>query len=226
MPNLFETAETVSKEIVSSTQKTSDKSVPVDGLQEWAALKIIVKTLDGELDVMRGPINETLYEYVVNRGNSDSFHIQENDTVALANPRRRASNSILNDIQRELLDQNNIPYEALSDQVETYIFNPAPEHREWLQKNADKLSDILTKMKAPEGFIQKQSAIIKYVVTDESVQEAFKKTKEIQRQILPVVLTMAIRPSNQTSLTGAWEMLKGFFGRKDKEEKPKKKKKS
>jgi hypothetical protein len=196
--NLFTTAKTVAAKPATKGKKPEVKAVELTGLEKLAALDALAKAIKGLIETTKAEVNEGATDIFVARGQEigtqpDNFHAEEGAATASVQLKKRSSASGLSEIEIEQAKKAGIPLEVVADRPETYIFNP--EHLDWLTKNGASVSKALVKLGAPSDVIQFQEASTKTVTTDESLGVLFTKSEKVIRELLPVVGTLAVKPT-------------------------------
>jgi hypothetical protein len=218
--NLFTTAKVIKAKDTAGKKPEKSKTL-VEGLEVYAAIDHSIKWLKTLLETSKFTVAEVANQKFIADGikilgKPANFDGEEGDATGNIQLKKRMSTSGLNDIEKELAAEYKIPTVEVSDRPETYIFNP--DHAEWLQKNAAKVSAALIKLGAPDDVIQFQNATTKTVVTDDSIDFVFRtyaKKPEVIAQLLPVVSTFAIKPKFDNGDDGANDkalnVIKGFI---------------
>lgn len=191
--SMFAKAKPLNGKAKTST-KTVDTTVKVTGLEEYALVDSALKnltTIKRTLEVQVKTTIRALFLENCHGKRPENFRGSEGRASASCELRKRSSASPLTDEEAALLDAHKIPYDVVSDTVETFVINP--EHLEWLSKNSAKVEKALAGIKdLPVDLFMKQEAHPKRVVTDETVMAAF-KCKDVDA-VLDTVTTLAIKP--------------------------------
>jgi hypothetical protein len=195
--NLFTTAKTVAAKPAKG-KKPETKTVELAGLEKLAALDALAKAIKGLIETTKAEVNEGATDVFVTQGQDiksqpENFKAEEGAATASVQLKKRSSASGLSEIEIEQAKKAGIPLEVVADRPETYIFNP--EHLDWLAKNGASVSKALVKLGAPSDVIQFQEASTKTVTTDESLNVLFTKSEKVIRDLLPVVGTLAVKPT-------------------------------
>lgn len=212
--NLFGSA----KEVVKTTTvvgKSTKAKVHVKGLDEYAALDVVEKTVKALKDSTRASLESQGRALFVEEGSRtrkrpDSFRGYDGDSEASIELRRKASNQPLSEEALTALSAESIPTTEVVDQIETFIINP--ERLEWLMTNSAKVSAALTKVPGfPEDLFMRQSSTVKHVASDDTLAAVFTKDRETVERLLPYVTNFAVKVTTKIDVVTALNNLVGMF---------------
>lgn len=199
--NLFATAKTVSAK-KQTARKPKAVEVEIEGLEVYASIVAIEKTLKALKETYRAQIDEQLNEHFVNEGKAinrrpSNFKGREGDAAASCELRIRSSASGLSDIEQQLLERHGVETEVVETVTEAFIFNPEYRDRSDI---LEKVSEALSGVEGlPSDLIMKQEGSSKVVVNEDSLNKVFTLPKAVAEQLLPIVGTLAVKPRLETS---------------------------
>lgn len=222
--NLFKNAKTLEAKGATAKKAAKTKTL-VEGLELYAAIDHASKWLKTLLETAKSAVAESVTDKFIADGINDevklaNFDGEEGKATGNIQLKKRSSASGLNDIELAILDRYDISVKEVEDRPETYIINPV--HLGWLAKNGDKLSKFISKLDdAPADLFLFQESTKKTITTDTSIDEVFQKyasKPHMIRHLLPVVTTLAIKPTFDEGSDNANEkalsVIKAFIGKK------------
>jgi hypothetical protein len=196
MNNLFATAKKVPAK--TATAKKSVEAVTVTGLELFAEIDALEKTLEALKATARSVVVSEMVAYFAKNG-PENFKGAEGFATGSLELRKRSTTSGLNEQEQLLLAAHKIPTQVVEDRAETYIVNPTYKDETLLLKKA---SATLSKIKDfPEDFFLYQESTKKTVVTENSITEVFKLNDlDTIKSLIPVVGTLAIKAKTTKAL--------------------------
>ena len=203
--SLFEKAKKIETVTPAPKKKTDKERINIPGLANLAVVDAIVKGFTAIRSTLDEKVKAEMAATFVGIGNQtkrrpENFRGVEGDVAsASCELRTRSSASPLAPEEIDVLKRLEIPVEEIETKADCYVINPAYfEDSELLEK----VSKALEKVKGlPEDFILKQDRQVKTVVTAETVDTVFEKG--LQKTLLDMVCTMAIKPVYDASLSDA-----------------------
>jgi len=195
--NFFPRPKGNTRKVVKKGGKRSEKQeIEIEGVEEFAVVKIIERAIISISETLAAQIKDEMADHFAScLSKPPNFTGVENKARASCEMRKRSSRSALNDLEIELLDKYNIPYDEveIGDAPTTYIINPDYKDNEKLIR---KVNEALQSVRGiPNDFIQLQEPPTQFIVSDDSINSVFKKTSPgIKKKLLAVVATMAIKP--------------------------------
>lgn len=181
-----------------TTKKVTKQEIGIDGLKTYAAIDSIEKALKSLKSVYRDPVEESMIKHFIDvavdtKSRPENFVGKDKNAKASCELRQRSSASALSEQEQEILAKHGIKTKVVEDKAETYVINPAYLND---SKLLEKISKILSKDKSiPEDLIKFQESNKKTVIDEEGFAAAFKMPREALKEILPVIGTLAIKPS-------------------------------
>jgi hypothetical protein len=198
---------------VKKNGKKMDKAeVQIDGLRTVAALDAAAKAIEGLKKGLRGTVDAQILDHFVNasaetKRQPENFRGVEEDASASCELRKRSTRSPLNEVEVKILEENKIPFEEMTDRVETFIINPAYLTDE---KLIARVGAVLAKVPGmPVDFIQKQEAVKSSVVSDDSLAAVFAKPSDKVAELLRIVGVIALKPKlDSTDLPEVMDLIR------------------
>lgn len=194
--SIFDMAPTVATKPAKG-KKSDKQEIPIDGLAEHCGYDAIIKTVKTLAETTKDHIVDQIDEHFVTRGliehkRPENFRGVEGTASASCEARKRTALSALDDTQVSILERHGVPFDVVSDQVETFIFNP-----DYLTdaKVMGKASAALLAAGLPADIIQKQVGAKKRVISDASVDKLFQLDEPGLRECFRIVMTPAVKPS-------------------------------
>lgn len=190
MAGLFSTAKTIATKPTAKAKKEK-RSIELPGLSDVAKLDALIKaatamkaTLENEIKVVG------FAEFMKNADGKrpENFEGVDGEAKASVELRKRGTNSPLNEDEVAALATVGItPFEQVVT-PELFAINP-----KYIEDAAliTKVEKALAKI-VPEDFIVRQEPVVKKVVSDEMLEEAFKSHKT--PAIMELLTTMALKP--------------------------------
>jgi hypothetical protein len=211
MANLFDSAK-VAPAAKKSLKKAEKVEVEIEGLRTVAALDAAEKAIDGLKKSLRGSVDAQILDYFVNASAEtkrvpENFRGVEADASASCELRKRSVRSPLNEVEVKILEENDIPFEEVTDRPETYIINPKYVTDAKLMSRVGLTLGKIPGM--PEDFIQKQEATHTMVVSEESLPAVFAKPTDKVAELLRIVGVIALKPKlDETDLPEVMELIR------------------
>lgn len=211
MLNPFENA-TVASAAKKSNKKADKVEVKVEGLHTVAALDAAEKAIKGLKESLRGSVDAQIMDYFVNgsaltKRQPENFRGVDEDASASCELRKRSVRSPLNEVEVQILADNGIPFEEITDRAETFIINPKYVEDTKLMTRVGLTLGKIPGM--PADFIQKQEARKTTVVSDESLAEVFAKPTDKVAELLRIVGVIALKPKlDKTNLVEVMELIR------------------
>jgi hypothetical protein len=200
----------------SKSKKVEAATVHIDGLETLASLDAVIKALSALKDTVESEVKsrgeiEFIQRGMEKKSRPDNFKAFDGIASASVQLKKRSSASALSDAEVALLSEVGISVETNQEIVSTFVINPAYKDDQKLLSNVEK------KLKGvkgiPEDFILMQEGKSKTVVPDGALDEVFKLDEDKVRALLPVVSTLAIRPSlADGDVTKAYDIIKDLLG--------------
>lgn len=167
--------------------------VQLYGLETLAELDALIKaltTMKSTLDVeVKGAAFDRFVQIGKDNGGKrpDSFRGIDGKASASIELRKRSTASVLTQDEQDMMTKLGIPFEKMIGMQKMFGINPI------YSENTDLLAKVETALAGvvPEDFIVVQEETSKMVVTDESVEMAFKKNI---KEVIKAVTTLAIKP--------------------------------
>ena len=203
--NLFEQASPASK-LAAKSKKNFP--VPVDGLEMVASLKVVQEAVSALSEVYEGEVKVYMQETFVAQGAAlhkrpPNFHGEEGEADASLQLRKRSTVSKLNEDEVTALTEHGVPVQTVAD---SFQINPKYVEDEALMK---KINKALIKIEGiPDDFFEAVPG--KAVVTEESVEAVFQKSRTVIAALLPMVTTLGVRAKLKTNTE---ESIRRAFGR-------------
>jgi hypothetical protein len=236
----FKNAKTLSS---AKTAKGSDKAnIEVPGMGFRAGLRFlkdVIETAEATLDERCKGFMATIFvkNGCAKKGKPDSFKGYENisrigaggEEIILAASascefRKRSTNSPVSSEERAILEENGIEVTENVTVVDTFAFNPDLVARaaddtkvaEFFEEVEAAIRKIVTKKLPgidPDTVIVHQEKVSKFVITDNSVTQVFCKPTDVAEKLLPLVGTLAIKPTIATdNVNDVWPFLTDLLG--------------
>jgi hypothetical protein len=225
---MFATAQTL-KSPKASAKKSDKAEIEITNFGLTAALKYTIQTLETVYATMDTQVKSQMTDLFVKQGcakqaKPESFKGFENlarkdangKSVTLAASgscefRKRSTASALSDEEVAILEANEITYGTDTKVAETFVINPEyANDQEMLAKVEKALKGIKG---LPQDFIMKQEGVSKRVVTDETVAQVFKKPVAVAEKLLPLISTLAIKPTVATDdINAVWPFVQPLLG--------------
>jgi len=188
---MFSNAKTIGSKPTATVKKTKDE-VAMDGVKDLALLQALIKNATAMAETMEADLKARGFEEFMGKKGStrpSSFVGVEGPATCSVEMRKRGTNSKLSDDEVAVLRAAGIePFEQVVTQ-ELFAINPKyAEDAAMLGKVEKALAKIV-----PEDFIVKQEGVSKFVVSDEMLDEAFKKAGT-ENTVLSIMTTMALKP--------------------------------
>lgn len=187
---MFSTAKSIGSKPTAAAKKTKEM-VDVAGVRDIALLNALIKNATAMLETLETEVKATGFEHFMSLKGStrpSSYVGQEGEATCSIEMRKRGTNSKLTDDEVEQLRAAGIePFEQVVTQ-ELFAINPKYAEDSTLLGKVEKA----LAGKVPEDFIVKQEGVTKFVVSDEMLDEAFKKSGT--DEVLRTMTTMALKP--------------------------------
>jgi hypothetical protein len=203
--NLFEQAAPATTK---GKAKAKTNSVPVEGLEMVASLKVVQEAVSALSEVFEGEVKVYMNETFVEQGASlhrrpENFHGEEGEADASLQMRKRMTTSKLGEDEVTALTDHGIPFATVAG---SFQINPKYVEDAALMK---KINSALVKVAGiPDDFFEAVPG--KSVVTDETVDTLFQKSRTVIAALLPMVTTLGIRAKLKTNTE---ESIRRAFGR-------------
>jgi hypothetical protein len=212
---MFGNAKVLDNKAKAPSKRNEKDLIEIKGLEEFAYADALEKNIKTWKKTLEGPVKSVALTSFLARANGSrptNFRGVEGNAEASIELRKRGSNSPLNENEVEILTDKEVPFGEVVDVTGTYVINP--EALEWLGKNSEKVEKALATIKGlPKDFILKQEAVVRTVVTDDSIEAAFKSHDE---DAINIVTVLAIKPTIKSgSLKAAFELAAKLFGKQE-----------
>lgn len=223
---MFSTAKTLKSP--KAAAKSNKAEIEIGSLGFLAALKYTIQTLETVCATMDSQCKTQMARIFVQDGcakkaKPESFKGFENLTreengehvILAANAscefRKRSTASGLSDEECAILDAHGIEYLTDTKVVETFVINPEYVNDQAMLAKVEKALKGIKGL--PEDFIMKQEGVSKRVVTDNSVEQVFNKPADVAEKLLPLVSTLAIKPTVATDdINAVWPFVQPLLG--------------
>lgn len=218
--DIFASAKT--EVVVPSKNGMEGKKAPEVKMTEidtYASLCSLQKTIEAKIKEIRVTVEEHIVDYFVKNGakkgeQPDNFRAVGKKASGSCELRRRSSNSVLNEQEREVLDTFELPYEESEILPERFFFND------------DVLADPVKRMKVSKALLDaglddvivRQEQQVKYIVSEDTMAALFATEDEKKiRALLKIVGVPAIKPkmNNTVSTEEILDMVTNIFTNKD-----------
>lgn len=197
---MFATAKTLKTGTASKAKKEAAE-VHIEGIEAVAALDAVIKSLKAlqETYAAQAKGNMTA-EFIklglAKGGRPANFRGTEGIASASCEMRARSSASPFQSDEVAMLDEAEIPTQVLTDGVETFGINPEHlKNDEMLRVMEKALQPLVAKGKLPTDLFVKLEPPKRTVLAEGAVDVLFTRSPETVRKLLPVVTTMAIKPT-------------------------------
>ena len=164
----------------------------VSGLQQLTLLDALIKQASAMQATLKADINAAGFDKFVSLSGQaerpSSFEGVDGSSTASVEVRKRSSGSVLTDDEVKVLTDAGIESQTKVIQPHLFAINPKYATDESLLAKVEKaLSKIV-----PEDFISQQLEVSRKVVSDEMLDNAFRKGAS--EQVLAILTTMALKP--------------------------------
>jgi hypothetical protein len=196
MSGLFSSAATI-KAPAAKGRKVEVAEIEVKGMERLAALDAAIKTLQALKEAEEVSVKAVMAAHWITEGTEKkdrpaNFNGIEGAAKGSCQLKSRAVSSGLSDDEQKLLAANNIPFGTNVKTEAAFLINPKYTNDMAIQAVVE---EALSSVTLPDDFLLKQEEISVKVATDESIKEVFQKSAATAELLLPVVTTMAIKPS-------------------------------
>lgn len=197
MANLFASAKTIDTPKAAKTKATKAE-VTIAGLQQYAELKALQGAIAAVIGTLETEIKGEAFDMFMEKAQEthkapESFNGVEGIATVNIQMRKRGTNSPLSEGELAVLEAAGIEAHEETSVQELFAINPAYATD---AKLLGKVSKALEKI-VPEDFIMKQEKKAKMVVSNDTMEAAFKMGK-INPEVVKVVTTMALKPKLTT----------------------------
>ena len=197
MANLFANAGTIAAPKAAKA-KAAKAEVTMNGLQQYAELKALQGAIAAVLGTLESEIKGQAFDMMMEKAQEthkapDSFNGVEGIATVNIQMRKRGTNSPLSEGELAILADAGIAAHEEVGVQELFAINPAYATDD---KLLAKVSKALEKI-VPEDFIVKQEKKAKMVVSNETMEAAF-KAGTVNPDVVKVVTTMALKPKLTT----------------------------
>ncbi len=200
--NLFKKAKNAAP-FVATPKKGDKQEVQMTGLEMYAQVDAAIKALTAMQKAMGAELKEFAAEEFLNRTailghRPDNFRGVEGAASASMELRKRSSASALTDEEAALLTMKGLPIETKVTVPMLFAINPEFQSNDALLEKVSKAIEGIV----PENFIVVQEEVSRPVVSDETIEAAF-RVKGMDRPLFDIVTTLAIKPKLDTTDIGA-----------------------
>ena len=187
---MFSTARSIDSKPTAKVKKEKE-TVAVAGVRDIALLNALIKNATAMLETLEGEVKDQGFAHFMSLKGStrpSSYVGQDGEATCSIEMRKRSTMSKLTDEEVGTLRAEGIePFVQVVTQ-ELFAINPKyAEDSKLLATVEKKLAGVV-----PEDFIVKQDGVSKSVVSDEMLDEAFKKAGS--DAVLRIMTTMALKP--------------------------------
>lgn len=187
--SLLQKAKTLAKP-ATAAKKAERLQIEISDIEKIAVIEAAIKTMTSTAEALKESVKEAGFQKFIAMATEtrpDSFTGIDGKATASVEMRKRGTNSALNEDECNVLRQNGIqPFEQ---QVTPELFAINPKYATDAALIA-KVEKALARI-VPEDFFVHQEGVSKMVVSDEMLDEAFKKRNE---EVLRIVTCMALKP--------------------------------
>ena len=188
--SMFKTAKTI--EAKPAAKKNNKAEVQMKGLEQLAEIDALVKSLSGIYKSLESKVKSAAFDHFysfVGDSRPASFRGVEGIASASLEMRKRSTASALSEAEQALLAQHNLPTEKSIATNKMFGINPIyAENDALLAKVEAALAGIV-----PDDFIVLQEEKSKVVVTDETIELAF-RSKTTPAEVIQAITVLAIKP--------------------------------
>lgn len=205
---MFSNAQTL--KTAKSSKKADAVTVALPGIEALASIDAVIKALTTikatvEAEVKSRAAIEFIKTGSEKKAKPENFKASEGVATASVQLKKRASNSTLSAEEVALLTDAGVSFETVEEVVSTFVINPAYKDDQALLGKVEK---ALKGVKGiPEDFILLQEGKSKTITTDASLDEVFKLGQDQIKLLLPVVSTIAVKPTIE-DVTAAYDIVK------------------
>ena len=205
---MFSNAQTL--KTAKSSKKADAVTVALPGVEALASIDAVIKALTTikatvEAEVKSRAAIEFIKAGSEKKAKPENFKASEGVATASVQLKKRASNSTLSAEEVALLTNAGVSFETVEEVVSTFVINPAYKDDQALLGKVEK---ALKGVKGiPEDFILLQEGKSKTITTDASLDEVFKLGQDQIKLLLPVVSTIAVKPTIE-DVTAAYDIVK------------------
>lgn len=174
--------------------KAEKTTVQMSGVQQYAELKALAAAIAAVVGTLEAEIKGEAFDMFMEKAAEtkrapESFNGSEGYATVNVQMRKRGTNSPLNEGELAVLEAAGIPAYEEVGVVEMFGINPVYAADD---KLLSKVSKALEKI-VPEDFIVKQEKKAKMVVSNDTLEAAFKMAK-LNPDVVKVVTTLALKP--------------------------------
>ncbi len=193
---LFANAKVIKAETTKG-RKAVTETVVMKGLERFAAVDAAIKSLTAIKAVDEITLKSAMADHFLKKGTQANdrpanFKASEGAAEGSMQLKLRASSSPLSAEEKLILDKHKIPYEENIKTPEAFLINPAyTNNMELLAK----VEAALANVDLPADFLMKQEEVKTDIVNEASMKAIFNKPIMEAELLLPVVTTLAIKPS-------------------------------
>ena len=169
----------------------------IKGLEQLAAIDAAIKALTGLREGFEATVKVEMASYFVAEGTKVkarpvNFQGLDGDAKASCQLRARSATSKLTVDDVALLTDHNIPFLVETMTPEAFLINPSYTNDMELLARVE---EALANVDLPDDFLMKQEKVTRTVATEASLDAIFTHDSKVAATLLPVVSTLAIRPS-------------------------------
>jgi hypothetical protein len=220
--SIFANAKPLEKPAV-STKDTGKESVQVAGLEEYAKVDALAKSLKTVQTTLGAVIkDETMadlfYSKVCATGEfPESLRGTDGIASASLECRKRGVNQPLSEQEVEVLAKYEIPVEEAVITQELFGINPEYTTKTvYLDLISKALEPLILKGKLPSDLFVKQERVVKKVVTEDTLKVACAKREDLPKDVFSLLTVLAIKPSlEETNIGQIIEDVKGLIVEED-----------
>jgi len=198
---MFATAQTLKTGPVSAKAKKAPPEIRIEGIESVAALDAVIKSLTAlkqtfEAQAKGNMTTEFVKLGVAKGARPDNFRGVEGAASASCEMRARSSASPFQTDEIQMLAEAEIPTRKIEDGVATFGINPAHLNNAEMLKAMEKaLQPLVAKGKLPTDLFVKLEPPTRTVLAEGALDVVFSRGEATVRKLLPVVTTMAIKPT-------------------------------
>lgn len=200
---------TVAPKATKKVAKDDNATVTIEGVEHFSALKALGKAIEGATKTLEGDIKGEALQTFIERGcdakkRPDNLKTKEGKAQASVQLKVLSDRSYISEENAARLQEAGVRLDIKDEVVETFVLNPEYANNAALMAKIEKA--LATIKDLPEDLFLHQSQK-KIVATEDSLNDIFAKCKIAQaKELLPLVSTLAIRPSTTATIRECFEV--------------------
>lgn len=181
----------------STKSKAEVATVDLVGMERYAALDAAIKSLTALKDAEEASLKSLMGDHFIELGCATkkrpaNFNGVDGMASGSCQLKVRSTTSPLSEDDQNLLREHSVPMVTNIKTAEAFLINPSYTRDMALLA---KVEQALESVELPDDFLLKQDEISTTVANDLSVEAVFKLEADVAEILLPIVTTMAIRPT-------------------------------